>query len=110
VKYGENKSKRKEAMLSYSIFDREITAEGMSTSAPVNRYAWLEHEGGMWHFLTDLFADPVKSTRRWSDKQLALEELMQEGWTVVYPYPEQFHAQRHSSDRACGYGLMWVDQ
>jgi hypothetical protein len=72
----------------------------------MNRYAWLEHEGGKWHFLTSLFADPGESTRRWSDKQCALEELMKEGWTVIRPYPEKPSATRQSGNCLYGFGLM----
>jgi hypothetical protein len=73
----------------------------MAGNAPTKRYAWLEHEEGVWHFLTNLFADPGESTRRWPDSLRALEELRQEGWTVVSPYPDS-----HSD--ACGYGLRWL--
>ena len=70
----------------------------MGWNAQMQRYAWLEHEGGTWHFLTDLFADAGNSTRRWPDKTLALAELREEGWTVVSPYPD-------SSESIGGYGL-----
>jgi hypothetical protein len=66
-------------------------------------YAWLELEAGMWHFLTHICADPLKSTRRWSDKSLALDELKREGWTVVRPYPQLPSVE--PSDRVYGYGL-----
>jgi hypothetical protein len=92
------------------MFNPGITDNLIGTHAPIHRYAWLEHERGMWHFLTHLFADPAKSTRRWSDKQLALEELMSEGWSIVYPYPEQPQAKTQTPARVCGYGLMWTDQ
>ncbi len=72
----------------------------------MHRYAWLEHEGGMWHFLTSLFADPAESTRRWSDRQCALDELIKEGWVVVRPYPEQISLERQSGNCLYGYGLM----
>jgi hypothetical protein len=78
----------------------------MGTNAPIQRYAWLEQEEGVWHFLTDLFADPGHSTRCWTDRLCALEELKQEGWAVISPYPG---IPRCDSTRsACtGYGLMW---
>ena len=74
----------------------------------MRRYAWLEHEGGVWHFLTDLFADPRSSSRRWSDQQRALVELMEEGWTVVSPYLGRPAMNQISGDRIHGYGLMRV--
>jgi hypothetical protein len=73
----------------------------MGWNAPTQRYAWLEHEEGTWHFLTNLFADPGDSTRCWPDRLRALEELREEGWTVVSPYPD-------SHESARGYGLRWV--
>ena len=74
--------------------------------APQHRYAWLELEDGMWHFLTSLFADPAESTRRWSDKKRALTELLNEGWAVVRSYPEPIAMERRSGNRIYGYGLM----
>ena len=79
----------------------------MSSNSPLHRYAWLEQEEGMWHFLTDLFADPGESTRRWSDSLMALEELKKEGWTVISPYPGKPPLPRQSEIKACGYGLIW---
>jgi hypothetical protein len=79
----------------------------MNSNTPIHRYGWLEHDEGMWHFLTDLFADPGESTRRWPDRMRALEELKNEGWTVVSPYPEEPPSPRQSSERTCGYGLIW---
>ncbi len=80
----------------------------MDSNLTMHRYGWLEHEEGMWHFLTDLFADPVESTRSWSNKVEALEELRREGWTVISPYPERPLNSRRAPDGTCGYGLMWT--
>jgi hypothetical protein len=80
---------------------------------PMHRYAWLEHDGGLWHFLTDLFADPRDSNRRWSDQQRALDELLEEGWTVIRPYPGRPATKQTPQDKIHGYGLMrtiWVNQ
>jgi hypothetical protein len=63
----------------------------------------------MWHFLTNLFSDPAKSTRRWPNKQRALEELAREGWTMLYPYPEHGPMQMRAHSTS-GFGLMWIDQ
>ena len=79
----------------------------------MRRYAWLEHEGGLWHFLTDLCADPRDSDRRWFDQQRALDELRKEGWTVVRPYSGRLATEQISGDRIHGYGLrriIWVNQ
>jgi len=77
---------------------------------PARKYAWLERAGGFWHFLTNLFEDPSRSSRRWTDEQSALDELWAEGWVVVYPYNDQEPVSRESGERACGYGLMRVDR
>jgi hypothetical protein len=79
----------------------ERIATTMGWNSPMQRYAWLEQEEGNWHFLTDLFADPGDSTRRWSDRFRALEELKEEGWSVVSPYPD-------CHESASGYGLRWI--
>jgi len=79
----------------------------MSSTTLIHRYAWLEHDEGMWHFLTDLFADPGESTRSWPDHTRALEELSNEGWTVISPYPEKPLSPQEQTERTCGYGLMW---
>lgn len=96
-------------MISNRIFEEDFSFSHMHINASKRRYGWLEKEGNMWHFLTNLFADPANSTRRWSNKQHALEELTSEGWTVMRPYPEHGLMQ-HRSPEACGYGLMWIDQ
>jgi hypothetical protein len=98
------------AMIPYSMFDQDVSFGCTDFNAAKRRYAWLEQEGNMWHFLTNLFADPTKSTRKWSNKQRALDELTREGWTVLYPYPEQGSKLRSAHHNACGYGLMWIDQ
>lgn len=97
-------------MMTYNMFDTEQRQSRMAPDAPIHRYAWLEHEEGAWCFLTNLFGDPGKSIRKWMDEKSALQELENEGWIVVYPYNEQIPVDRRSCDRACGYGLMWVDQ
>lgn len=70
----------------------------------MHRYAWLEFDKGMWHFLTNLYARPGESTRRWSNQQLALKELMKEGWNIVRAYPQRHHM-CDSEERVFGYGL-----
>jgi hypothetical protein len=69
------------------------------------RYAWLEFDGGLWHLVEDLCASPGKSTRRWSDRESALAELMGEGWSVVRPYASK-HAMGEISTEVTGYGLV----
>ena len=97
-------------MMTYSMSDTEQPQEVRVPETPNQRYAWLEHEEGAWCFLTNLFADPGKSVRKWMDEKSALQELENEGWIVVYPYNEQLPVDRKSRERACGYGLMYIDQ
>jgi hypothetical protein len=97
-------------IIPYNLLDRDLSFSYEDLNAPRRRYAWLEKEGNMWHFLTNLFADPAKSTRRWSNRQHALQDLTKEGWTVLYPYPEQNSTQGRTRHSSCGYGLMWIDQ
>lgn len=70
----------------------------------MHRFAWLELDGGTWHFLTHLYADPRVATRCWSDCRHALRDLLEEGWTVVGPYPRQLSVRRLGGG-ARGYGL-----
>ncbi|MBN1568296.1 MAG: hypothetical protein JXA73_10655 [Acidobacteria bacterium] len=90
----------------YRAFNRENLAGTVFPNAMVTRYAWLEHEKGVWHFLTDLFADPSESTRRWTNRQLALDELRNEGWTIVGSYPDNGSTPRPACGGSSGYGLM----
>lgn len=96
-------------MIANTIYEQDLCVNSCNYTAASRRYAWLEKEGNMWHFLTNLFADPATSTRRWTNKQRALEELTREGWTVLYPYPEQSSHRETARGSACGYGLMWID-
>jgi len=97
-------------MMTYSVVNTDQYHGAMEQDKPIQRYAWLEHEGGAWHFLTNLFENPCKSMRNWTDENCALQELGNEGWVVVYPYNENSPIDRKLSERACGYGLMWTDQ
>ncbi|MBN2243729.1 MAG: hypothetical protein JW793_13670 [Acidobacteria bacterium] len=96
-------------MMTFSVLETEHQRGAVEQAVPIHRYAWLEYEGGAWCFLTNLFADPEKSMRKWTDEKNALQELENEGWIVVYPYNEQIPPCRQLRERACGYGLMWID-
>jgi hypothetical protein len=88
--------------------DQEDSVNFMFSDTSVVKYAWLEHEKGMWHLLTDLFAAPEDSTRKWPDRQHAIDELTQEGWSIVSAYPESLSIPRSAGNGTCGYGLIWV--
>ena len=53
----------------------------------MDRYAWLEHEGGVWHLLTSPVVAAGGATRRWSSGRHAILDLQYEGWRIVAPYP-----------------------
>ena len=71
----------------------------------MHQYAWLELDGGVWHLVEDLCADPNESTRRWSDGECALSDLMEEGWAVVRPYSAKNQMQENKN-AISGYGLV----
>ena len=93
----------------YRAFNREELTGPVIPNALMSRYAWLEHEEGIWHFLTSLFAGPEESTRRWSNKQHAIDELIKEGWVIIGSYPENPSMPRPACGGALGYGLMRID-
>lgn len=95
-------------MLYYQALNRNYLPGPIIPKASASRYAWLEKANGNWHFLTSLFADVEESTRTWPTRQLALDELMKEGWAVVGAYPEKNSMPRRSGGEALGYGLLWT--
>jgi hypothetical protein len=97
-----------ETMLYYHELNRDNSPGPIIPRTSASRYAWLEHAQGNWHFLTSLFADVQESTRRWTSKQRALDELIKEGWTVIGAYPESPSMQKKAEGEALGYGLLWT--
>ncbi len=70
----------------------------------MNRYAWLEQEGGIWHLLTSPVAGTGESIRHWSSGRHAILELTEEGWSIVRSYPSA-PSDKSSGDVVYGYGL-----
>lgn len=93
----------------YRPIEQGYRAEGAVPGALTSRYAWLEHEEGTWHFLTSPFSDSMESTRSWSSRQHALDELTREGWFVIGVYPENSSVSQPDCGGAGGYGLMQVE-
>ena len=60
------------------------------------QYAWLELDRGMWRLFTDKPEEPV---RKWVNRETALAELREEGWTIDGPHPKR------PRKRFYGYGL-----
>jgi hypothetical protein len=81
---------------------RDLDSFNSYCEEALHRYAWLEKSEGLWHFLTSPFADPANSMRKWSNKQNALDELSQEGWSIVHPYAQK------AGGFFCGYGLKRI--
>ena len=50
------------------------------------QHAWLDHAFGVWHLVTENGDDAV---RFWGDKSTALEELTEEGWLSIGPFPRR---------------------
>ena len=69
------------------------------------QFAWLELQKRTWYFVTDVRADAKRSPRQWEDKDKALSELTEEGWTVRGPYPI-LESLGKDNKRAVGLGLM----
>jgi hypothetical protein len=61
------------------------------------QYAWLDFYGGIWHLITD---KPKERVRKWVNREAALAELREEGWTIEGPHPKR------PRGRFYGYGLM----
>ncbi len=55
----------------------------------MHKFAWLELYQGRWHLMT---GDPDIGIDRWTDKDLALNQLTEEGWTISGPYPKRIKA------------------
>jgi hypothetical protein len=96
-------------MDNYRAANEEASSSAAVTGELANRYAWLEHEGGTWYFLTRLFDAPADSTRRWATQQCAMSELTKEGWVIVGTYPDNASMSNPDCGGSCGYGLMQVE-
>jgi hypothetical protein len=60
------------------------------------QYAWLEQNEGFWRFFID---NTKQEVRRWEDEDIALKELLNEGWIITGPYTAEHDL------CARGYGL-----
>jgi hypothetical protein len=72
----------------------------------MSQYAWLELDGGMWHLLTDVRSKHNEASRKWDDKNIAIEESQQEGWTVAGSYPNWLSRKPKINQSVHGYGLI----
>ena len=70
----------------------------------MHQYAWLELHEGMWHLLTDVRSKHNEVSRKWVDKDIAITELMQEGWTITGPYRNWLSIKLKSNRDSMGWG------
>lgn len=90
--------------------EQTVWPKSVFFGGPAKCYAWLERSNGHWHFLTSLFAEAEEATRRWADKQRALDELGQEGWEVVGAYPRMPWDPLPPGQEPRGYGLVRTER
>jgi hypothetical protein len=70
------------------------------------QYAWLELYKGMWHLLTDIKSESLDASRKWADKDVAISELIEDGWTVAGKYPNWLSDKLNLGNKFHGYGLI----
>ena len=68
----------------------------------MKQLAWLDFYRGRWHLATSNIRDPI---RRWTDKETALSELANEGWTISGPHPRQLSVKRLQGKGFYGFAL-----
>jgi hypothetical protein len=65
--------------------------------------AWLNFLKGEWLLVT---SDNERNMRKWVDRELALRELEEEGWTITAPASRDPGCARNLHRRLLGYRLM----
>jgi hypothetical protein len=64
--------------------------------------AWLSFLRGEWLLVT---GNDERDIRKWEDKELALRDLSDEGWTIISSQPERPGARRNRRLKFPGYCL-----
>ncbi len=64
--------------------------------------AWLSFLRGEWLLIT---RDSERELRKWSDADLALRDLEDEGWIIARPFPRKPQPMRGSRQKLLGYCL-----
>jgi hypothetical protein len=72
----------------------------------MRQFAWLESYKGMWYLLTDIKSETVEASRKWADKQEAISELTEEGWTISGQYPNELSEKLNLGNKYQGYALL----
>jgi hypothetical protein len=70
------------------------------------QYAWLERCEGSWYLFTNIRDDSVNTSRKWQDRDQAMTELIQEGWIVLCPYPNDLSNKPDLESIYQGYALI----
>ena len=70
------------------------------------QFAWLELYKGMWHLLTDIKSESVDASQKWTDRDVAITELLAEGWTISGQYPNWLSDKLDLGNKYQGFGLM----
>jgi hypothetical protein len=69
----------------------------------MRQYAWLDFHGGHWHLITGNAHD---RDRKWANRDLALSDLIAEGWIIDGPRGKQPTIRHEANRHLYGYGLM----
>jgi len=71
------------------------------------RHAWLQFHRRKWHLLTDTENGPI---RTWADRDLALTQLADEGWSIEGPHPKKLDDPAGLGPAFHGYALTRIVQ
>jgi hypothetical protein len=69
----------------------------------MRQLAWLVFHGGYWHLVT---ANARDSSRKWANREVALSDLIMEGWIIDGPHGKEPTMKHNANRHFYGYGLM----
>jgi hypothetical protein len=72
----------------------------------MRQFAWLELHKGTWYLLTDIREETIQASRKWTDKDTAISELIEEGWEISGPYPNKLSIMLNLGNKYRGFGLI----
>jgi len=72
----------------------------------MGQFAGLEYDGRGWVLLTDL--DDDAPARRWTNRDAALQELAEEGWSIAESYPHKLWTGKQQWQVFYGHTLVRV--
>jgi hypothetical protein len=65
-------------------------------------YGWLDYVEGIWSLVTNI---PNYMAREWTDENIALDELEEEGWIINGPYGKLRWKSENNDLQLYGYAL-----